>query len=513
MDGGLPPPRQQHQQLLYAPAPVYQGIYGDYVEAPYPQGTTAAHGGACDQSQLVGLSGPSPILSTSPSLLVAEAYPAMPLQKSTSLDFHTQSHFQTGVQPPKNAADHLPSAAAGLVPTPARQRGELQQANMQQMQQMQQMPAQPYPEGIAPTVVLNLLAPANPLKTPSTVEAPPNCKEGSLPAALCIRNTFLDAKQTRSPSLDRVFEERLVRSCPASGPPSGPPSRPSSRPPSTRGRRPDIISIPGDHDELPPFMINTPTGSVVSMLTPTGEAKLCAPTADARHMAPISGIAAGSLTMPKASDLSAPSGSYPATVSMASPPPVLRLSEVISEATRTGPIAAAGVTGNRKPGAAAAAQLRLMAEDAGSASATASTRAETSTSMTWGSLPGSSEVPPPNNNSTAAELVNSIADEGTYSSMMASSGDKPELGSPALPTRGSALHRWGACKPCAFMFKEGCNNGIDCQFCHLCEPGERKRRKKERLAVKRDAREQVRQQQGNFALAMNYRRSCGGHMQ
>jgi len=48
------------------------------------------------------------------------------------------------------------------------------------------------------------------------------------------------------------------------------------------------------------------------------------------------------------------------------------------------------------------------------------------------------------------------------------------------PSRGSALHPWGACKPCAFVFQEGCANGADCDFCHLCEPGERKRRKKER---------------------------------
>jgi hypothetical protein len=47
-------------------------------------------------------------------------------------------------------------------------------------------------------------------------------------------------------------------------------------------------------------------------------------------------------------------------------------------------------------------------------------------------------------------------------------------------SRGSALHAVGACKPCAFVFQDGCANGTDCEFCHLCDPGERKRRKKER---------------------------------
>lgn len=53
-------------------------------------------------------------------------------------------------------------------------------------------------------------------------------------------------------------------------------------------------------------------------------------------------------------------------------------------------------------------------------------------------------------------------------------------GSAELPSRGSALHHWGACKPCAFVFAEGCSNAAECQFCHLCEPGEKKRRRKER---------------------------------
>jgi hypothetical protein len=65
--------------------------------------------------------------------------------------------------------------------------------------------------------------------------------------------------------------------------------------------------------------------------------------------------------------------------------------------------------------------------------------------------------------------------------------------SPGLPSRGSALHEWGVCKPCAFVFQGGCKNAKDCQFCHLCEPGERKRRKKERLALRRE--ETVVQQQ------------------
>jgi len=58
---------------------------------------------------------------------------------------------------------------------------------------------------------------------------------------------------------------------------------------------------------------------------------------------------------------------------------------------------------------------------------------------------------------------------------------EPELGSPELPTVGSAKHKHGQCKPCAFIWKEpGCGNGINCPFCHLCEDGEKKRRAKEK---------------------------------
>lgn len=66
---------------------------------------------------------------------------------------------------------------------------------------------------------------------------------------------------------------------------------------------------------------------------------------------------------------------------------------------------------------------------------------------------------------------------------------EPPLGSPELPSKGSALHAYRACKPCAFFYQEGCSNKEQCAFCHLCEPGERKRRKKERRMARREAQE------------------------
>lgn len=55
---------------------------------------------------------------------------------------------------------------------------------------------------------------------------------------------------------------------------------------------------------------------------------------------------------------------------------------------------------------------------------------------------------------------------------------------PAQSSMGSALHDTGGCKPCAWMYKDpdtGCRNGDRCQYCHLCPPGEVKRRKRDKL--------------------------------
>lgn len=64
-----------------------------------------------------------------------------------------------------------------------------------------------------------------------------------------------------------------------------------------------------------------------------------------------------------------------------------------------------------------------------------------------------------------------------------------ELGKPLLPTMGSRAHYTLECKPCAFMWKDGCKSGISCIFCHLCEPGEKKKRKKDKHNVVKGMRQ------------------------
>lgn len=66
---------------------------------------------------------------------------------------------------------------------------------------------------------------------------------------------------------------------------------------------------------------------------------------------------------------------------------------------------------------------------------------------------------------------------------VASSDEPPQLGSGDLPSVGSLGHYLQRCKPCAFVNKIGCANGTQCSFCHLCSPGEKKRRRKEKRCL------------------------------
>lgn len=86
--------------------------------------------------------------------------------------------------------------------------------------------------------------------------------------------------------------------------------------------------------------------------------------------------------------------------------------------------------------------------------------------------------PPPPSASASADMLSTTCTLQAGQTLEACSD--PVLGSPELPTVGSAGHCSGTCKPCAFMHSKGCSSGVQCSFCHLCFPGEKKRRKKER---------------------------------
>lgn len=55
-----------------------------------------------------------------------------------------------------------------------------------------------------------------------------------------------------------------------------------------------------------------------------------------------------------------------------------------------------------------------------------------------------------------------------------------------LPSKGSAMHGTGKCRPCAWFWKPSkCQNEKDCVYCHLCPEGELKARKKSKVAALR----------------------------
>lgn len=61
-----------------------------------------------------------------------------------------------------------------------------------------------------------------------------------------------------------------------------------------------------------------------------------------------------------------------------------------------------------------------------------------------------------------------------------------ELSTALLPSAGAALHGDQQCTACAWFWKpQGCANGLDCQYCHLCPQGEIRRRRKIKNAALR----------------------------
>lgn len=100
--------------------------------------------------------------------------------------------------------------------------------------------------------------------------------------------------------------------------------------------------------------------------------------------------------------------------------------------------------------------------------------------------PAAASVPPPENSNSIEAMPRIL--------MLSEALPQPCLGSPEMPTVGSAGHNLGACKPCAFFHTRGCENDVQCSFCHLCPPDEKRRRAKDKVAMLRDMRHQHRRQ-------------------
>jgi hypothetical protein len=107
----------------------------------------------------------------------------------------------------------------------------------------------------------------------------------------------------------------------------------------------------------------------------------------------------------------------------------------------------------------------------------------------WGATPTDSEYDAPCQQESSFNLP---ADMPRVL-MLSQALPEPALGSPDVPTVGSVSHHTGDCKPCAFLYTKGCQSGVQCTFCHICPPDEKRRRQKEKHAAFREMRKQRRQ--------------------
>jgi len=82
--------------------------------------------------------------------------------------------------------------------------------------------------------------------------------------------------------------------------------------------------------------------------------------------------------------------------------------------------------------------------------------------------------------SSGPSIQNGTSEHGPHDFSRQGSGEMQGMAS-----AGSSAHDMGRCKPCAFMWTKGCENGAQCEFCHLCEPGEKKKRRKEKIENRR----------------------------
>lgn len=112
------------------------------------------------------------------------------------------------------------------------------------------------------------------------------------------------------------------------------------------------------------------------------------------------------------------------------------------------------------------------------------------------------EAPPVPSHAATRTLLNAVP-----VLLLSEAVSQPVPGTPELPSVGSAGHATGTCKPCAyFAHSRGCANGVQCPFCHLCPPGELKRRQKEM----RSTRPRTQQSSWQAVSAYHRRRDWAG---
>lgn len=251
----------------------------------------------------------------------------------------------------------------------------------------------------------------------------------ALAGTFIIKNTFIEMLAPCSPSLSAFYKQRTARSCP--------PKR-----------------VECDISEVPQDVSGSPLPSPCRMPTPC---RWQAPSAAGRRQAPLSGRDA-----------------------LGGAPQASCISVAASEAMQ--PL---GITSPRSrnawPWRAAAAHCGAgVAPQPASAVCGGSANAS---DIAVAALP---RDPLP---CLATHTVHSFASAGVASQWLPP--PPPPMGfAPVVlnfSSIGSMGHAAGTCKPCAFLHSKGCRMGPACEYCHLCGPGERKMRGREKYeSIKQD---------------------------
>jgi len=106
---------------------------------------------------------------------------------------------------------------------------------------------------------------------------------------------------------------------------------------------------------------------------------------------------------------------------------------------------------------------------------------------------GSAEVP-----YHPGALCVDLADDAMAAPATTSFEEKDEQQTLELPSIGSSAHRFGGCVPCGFFWKSrGCVNGERCEYCHLCDSREKKRRQKAKKKFFKNISDSVSDSSGN----------------
>eukprot|EP00425_Heterocapsa_triquetra_P014672 CAMPEP_0195153512 /NCGR_PEP_ID=MMETSP0448-20130528/183189_1 /TAXON_ID=66468 /ORGANISM="Heterocapsa triquestra, Strain CCMP 448" /LENGTH=267 /DNA_ID=CAMNT_0040192279 /DNA_START=86 /DNA_END=889 /DNA_ORIENTATION=- len=159
---------------------------------------------------------------------------------------------------------------------------------------------------------------------------------------------------------------------------------------------------------------------------------------------------------------------------------MLDISEVASQCSTGVPESAWKVTAVvAEPFAADKRASQQESRHASDAASEASSECSTADSMP--SKPPGLDFQPKDRPAAATLAPPGLGPPGVW----AAAAPEPAASASSLPRLGSAGHAVGVCKPCAFIFKGGCQSGTQCTFCHLCSAGAKKQRVKSWKAAKR----------------------------